>query len=206
MLHILKFTAGLAIVLFFVLHALDSCSVHAHQGGETTGDVTVIHKGFHGRKITRHGVVASKNSGANRSDGKCEFEGKGALNVKYCKFWNENGSDPPKVETPGFVAFGADYGGPKRKNNDADTMSIAKSQDQAKNQNQVSGENMLEAKTNDFGGLGTPRNDEAVIGYNVESKRLMEAAEDVVKLMQKDYKGSDRPRRKPPINNHVPRD
>ncbi|KAK8711886.1 hypothetical protein V6N13_147146 [Hibiscus sabdariffa] len=203
MLHILRFTAGLAIALFFVLHALYSCSVHAHPGGETTGEVTVIHKGFHGRKITRHGVVASKNSGANRSDGKCEFEGKGALNVKYCKFWNENGSDPPKVETPGFVALGADYGGPKRKNNDADIMSIAKPQDQAKNQ--VSGANMLEAKTNDFGGLGTPRNDETVIGYNVESKRLLEAAEEVVKLMQKDYKGSDRPRRKPPINNHVPR-
>ncbi|GMI77070.1 hypothetical protein HRI_001376300 [Hibiscus trionum] len=112
MLHILRFTAGLVILLFFVLHAIKSCSVHAHQGGETAGEVTVIQKGFHGRKITRHEVVASKNSGANRSDGKCEFEGKGALNVKY---WNENSSDPPpRVETPGFVAFGADYGGPKR--------------------------------------------------------------------------------------------
>lgn len=58
-------------------------------------------------------VVASKNSGANRFDGKChDFEEKGsAFNVK-CKKWNE--TTTPKVETADFVAFGADYHGPKR--------------------------------------------------------------------------------------------
>ncbi|GMI77069.1 hypothetical protein HRI_001376200 [Hibiscus trionum] len=84
-------------------------------------------------------------------------------------------------------------------------MSTAKSHDQANNQNQVSGANRLEAKTNDFGGLGTPINDEAVIGNNVESERLLEAAKELVNLMHKDYRGSEPPRRKPPINNHVPR-
>ncbi|GMI66206.1 hypothetical protein HRI_000289900 [Hibiscus trionum] len=108
MLHILRFTAGLVIVFFFVLHALKSCSVHADQGGKTAAEESIIQKEFHGRKIGRQEVVASKNSGANRFDGKCEFD------VKYCNYWNENSSDPPKVETPGFVAFGADYGRPKR--------------------------------------------------------------------------------------------
>ena len=54
----------------------------------------------------------SKNSGANRYDGKCDFEGKRAFNVK-CKYWNET-SSTPKVETADFVAFGADYHGPNR--------------------------------------------------------------------------------------------
>ena len=44
-----------------------------------------------------------------------------------------------------------------------------------------------------------------VIGNRVESKRLLEAAKEIVNLMNKDYKGCDRPRRKPPIHNHVPR-
>ncbi|KAK8569089.1 hypothetical protein V6N13_106962 [Hibiscus sabdariffa] len=188
MLHILRFAAGFVIVFSFVLHALKSCSVHADQAAEEA----VIQKEFHGRKIGRLEVVASKDSGAHRFDGKCEFEGKG----KYCNYWNENSSDPLKVETPGFVALGADYGGPKRKNNDADIMSTEKSQDQPNNQVRIV--NKLEEKT-----LGTPRNDEAVIGNKYESKRLLEAAKEVVNLMQKDYR--DRPGRKPPINNHVPR-
>ncbi|KAK9035022.1 hypothetical protein V6N11_077073 [Hibiscus sabdariffa] len=143
-------------------------------------------------KIGRQEVEASKDSGANRFDGKCEFEGKGAFNVKYCNYWNEDSS-----ETPGFIAIGADYGGPKRKNNDADIMSTEKSQDQPNNQVRIV--NKLEEKK-----LGTPRNDEAVIGNKDESKRLLEAAKEVVNLMQKDYR--DRPgSRKPPINNHVPR-
>lgn len=50
-------------------------------------------------------MAASKNSGANLCDGKCEIEGKGGFNVKY---GNENRS----VETAEFVAFGADYRGP----------------------------------------------------------------------------------------------
>ncbi|XVF31629.1 hypothetical protein REPUB_Repub17cG0007800 [Reevesia pubescens] len=232
MLHI-KFT-GLVFGLLFVLHALESCSVHAHQGGEAIG----------GRKLGGHEVVvrkeiggkqglevgASKNSGANRSDGKCDFEEKGALNVK-CKSWNENSSDP-KVETADFVAFGADYG----ENNDAEIMAIGKFQDQANNQ--VIGINKLEPKTRNFAGLGIPRThlpnsmkfeeskavplkasleshpsrsekpvsqEPPVIGNRVESKRLVEAAQEIVNLMHKDYKGCGRPCGKPPINNHVPR-
>lgn len=39
MVHMIRFTAGLLILLFFVLHALNS--VHAQQGGETAeGSVT----------------------------------------------------------------------------------------------------------------------------------------------------------------------
>ncbi|OMO52612.1 hypothetical protein CCACVL1_29171 [Corchorus capsularis] len=44
-----------------------------------------------------------------------------------------------------------------------------------------------------------------VIGKAVESKKLLEAAKEIVNLIHKDYKGNDRPRRKPPINNHVPK-
>ncbi|KAK5784399.1 hypothetical protein PVK06_038922 [Gossypium arboreum] len=81
--------------------------------------------------------------------------------------------------------------------NGAESVSIGKSQHQPKNQ--VSGVNKLEAKTSNFAGLGTPRNG----GNNVESEKLLEATKEIVKLMQEDYRG--RPRRKPPINNHVPR-
>ncbi|GMI66207.1 hypothetical protein HRI_000290000 [Hibiscus trionum] len=63
--------------------------------------------------------------------------------------------------------------------------------------NQVSGVNKLEAKT-----LGTPRNEEAVIGNKDESKRLLEAAKEVVNMMQGDYTPYGR---KPPVNNHVPK-
>ncbi|XP_039054365.1 uncharacterized protein LOC120196693 [Hibiscus syriacus] len=143
MLHILRFTAGLVIVLFFVLHALNSCSVHADQGRETAA---LIQKEFHGRKIGKQKDMVSKDSG---------------------------------------------------KKNDAAIMSIEKSQYQPNNQ--VSGVNKLEAKTSE-----TPRDDEAAIGNKDESKRLLEAAEEVVNLMNKDYSYRG-PRRKPPINNHVPR-
>ncbi|KAG8478041.1 hypothetical protein CXB51_027824 [Gossypium anomalum] len=183
MVHMIRFTAGLLILLFFVLHALNSCSVHAQQGRETAGEGSVTRKEFNGRKIGGHEVmVASKNSGANLCDGKCEIEGKGGFNVKY---GNENRS----VETADFVAFGG--------NNGAESVSIGKSQHQPNNQ--VSGVNKLEAKTSNFAGLGTPRNG----GNNVESEKLLEATKEIVKLMQEDYRG--RPRRKPPINNHVPR-
>ncbi|KAG4120802.1 hypothetical protein ERO13_D11G166600v2 [Gossypium hirsutum] len=147
MVHMIRFTAGLLILLFFVLHALNSCSVHAQQGRETAGEGSVTRKEFNGRKIGGHEVmVASKNSGGN---------------------------------------------------NGAESVSIGKSQHQPNNQ--VSGVNKLEAKTSNFAGLGTPRNG----GNNVESEKLLEATKEIVKLMQEDYRG--RPRRKPPINNHVPR-
>lgn len=55
---------------------------------------------------------SSKNSGANRCDGKCNLQGNEAFNVK-CKSWNET-STTSKVGTVDFVAFGADYHGPKR--------------------------------------------------------------------------------------------
>ncbi|XP_017630084.1 uncharacterized protein LOC108473028 [Gossypium arboreum] len=147
MVHMIRFTAGLLILLFFVLHALNSCSVHAQQGRETAGEGSVTRKEFNGRKIGGHEVtMASKNSGGK---------------------------------------------------NGAESVSIGKSQHQPKNQ--VSGVNKLEAKTSNFAGLGTPRNG----GNNVESEKLLEATKEIVKLMQEDYRG--RPRRKPPINNHVPR-
>lgn len=45
-----------------------------------------------------------------------------------------------------------------------------------------------------------------VMGSTIESKRLFEAdAKEVINLMNKDYKGFDQPRQKPPINNHVPK-
>ncbi|XP_050229724.1 uncharacterized protein LOC126678855 isoform X2 [Mercurialis annua] len=37
-----------------------------------------------------------------------------------------------------------------------------------------------------------------------DTQRLVEATREIVNLMNKDYKGTDRPRRKPPINNHIP--
>ncbi|KAK8541711.1 hypothetical protein V6N12_014338 [Hibiscus sabdariffa] len=129
MVHV-RFT-GLGLGLLFVLYALKNCPVHAHQGMETiaerhlTSEESLVSvgkelvDGFGGRKMGRHEVavvrkesgkgVDSKNSGANYgSDGKCDFEGKEGFSVK-CKTWKET-----KVETDDFVAFGADYGGPKR--------------------------------------------------------------------------------------------
>ncbi|XVF71332.1 hypothetical protein PTKIN_Ptkin12aG0028600 [Pterospermum kingtungense] len=247
-----RFT-GLVLGLFFVLHAFNSCSVHANQGGEIIGEKHVASEessfvvsfkgfidGFRGRKMGGHheavvvrketgdqkqsgfGVMASKNSGANRSDGpKChDFEEKGsAFNVK-CKIWHETTSiaTPPKVvETADFVAFGADYHGPTRVNG-AEIMPLGKFQDQANNQ--AIGMNKLETKTRDyqpFHLLNPMQLEESkavpskpvaqeplVIGNRVESKRLLEAVKEIENLMNKDYKW-DRPRRKPPINNHMPR-
>lgn len=54
---------------------------------------------FRGKKMGGHeGGVDSKNSGANYS-----YDGK-------CKTWDHE----TKVERDDFVAFGDDYGGPKR--------------------------------------------------------------------------------------------
>ncbi|KAL7101098.1 hypothetical protein ACP275_08G035700 [Erythranthe tilingii] len=39
-----------------------------------------------------------------------------------------------------------------------------------------------------------------------ESKSFLEAADEVAKLMVKDYGHGTKPRRKPPINNHEPKD
>ncbi|KAL0450415.1 UNVERIFIED_CONTAM: hypothetical protein Slati_1597900 [Sesamum latifolium] len=39
---------------------------------------------------------------------------------------------------------------------------------------------------------------------NDEPEAFIEAADEVATLMRKDYKGADRPRHKPPINNHEP--
>ncbi|KAK4367636.1 hypothetical protein RND71_011428 [Anisodus tanguticus] len=39
-----------------------------------------------------------------------------------------------------------------------------------------------------------------------ESKELVDAEDEVAKLMSKDYSGRSGPRRKPPINNHKPTD
>ncbi|CAA3027178.1 Hypothetical predicted protein [Olea europaea subsp. europaea] len=41
---------------------------------------------------------------------------------------------------------------------------------------------------------------------NDDSRAFLDAADEVVNLMRKDYKGADRPRRKPPIHNHEPTD
>ncbi|KAK8611607.1 hypothetical protein V6N13_131654 [Hibiscus sabdariffa] len=179
MVHV-RFT-GLGLGLLFVLYALKNCPVRAHQGMETDGErhltseesLVSVRKefvdGFGGRKMGRHEVevvrkesgkgVDSKNSGANYgSDGKCDFEGKEGFSVK-CKTRKQT-----KVETDDFVAFGADYGGPKRGNKDAEF------QDQANNQ--------------------------------IEEA---EAAKEIINLMHKDYRGMEKPRQKPPINNRIPR-
>ncbi|MBA0757405.1 hypothetical protein Gotri_020506 [Gossypium trilobum] len=143
--------------------------------------------------------VDSKNSGANYS-----YDGK-------CKTWDHE----TKVERDDFVAFGDDYGGPKPifiinvvylnagGNNDAEIMSTQKFHDQASNQ--VEGHSKAKPSLKN---LSSRRdNDEpTVMGNTIESKRLFEAdAKEVINLMNKDYKGLDQPRQKPPINNHVPK-
>ncbi|KAK9197284.1 hypothetical protein WN943_005420 [Citrus x changshan-huyou] len=40
---------------------------------------------------------------------------------------------------------------------------------------------------------------------DVDTQRLLIAAKEIENLMQKDYRGMSKPRRKPPINNHEPR-
>ncbi|PIM97919.1 hypothetical protein CDL12_27417 [Handroanthus impetiginosus] len=49
-----------------------------------------------------------------------------------------------------------------------------------------------------------PKHDYHSIKKNHESKAFLEAADEVANLMGKDYRGA--PRRKPPINNHEPKD
>ncbi|XP_034706944.1 uncharacterized protein LOC117930409 isoform X1 [Vitis riparia] len=39
-----------------------------------------------------------------------------------------------------------------------------------------------------------------------EEERLLKAVNEMVNLIHKDYKGTDKPKRKPPINNHEPSD
>lgn len=39
-----------------------------------------------------------------------------------------------------------------------------------------------------------------------EAERLLKAVNEMVNLIHKDYKGNDKPKRKPPINNHEPSD
>ncbi|GMI76287.1 hypothetical protein HRI_001298000 [Hibiscus trionum] len=36
-------------------------------------------------------------------------------------------------------------------------------------------------------------------------KHEVDAAKEIINLMHKDYKGLEKPRQKPPINNHIPR-
>ncbi|KAB2020725.1 hypothetical protein ES319_D07G088200v1 [Gossypium barbadense] len=88
-------------------------------------------------------------------------------------------------------------------NNDAEIMSTQKFHDQASNQ--VEGHS--KAKLNLKNISSRRDNDEpTVMGNTIESKRLSEAdAKEVINLMNKDYKGFDQPRQKPPINNHVPK-
>ncbi|PPS12859.1 hypothetical protein GOBAR_AA07767 [Gossypium barbadense] len=129
--------------------------------------------------------VDSKNSGANYS-----YDGK-------CKTWDHE----TKVERDDFVALGDDYGGPKRGNNDAEIMSTQKFHDQASNQ--VEGHSKAKPSLKNLS--SRLDNDEpTVMGNTIESKRLSEVeAKEVINLMNKDYKGFDQPRQKPPINNHV---
>lgn len=56
----------------------------------------------------------SKISGATYTVLKCELEGKGEIHAK-CKLCSDkNNGVPKKTNVVGFVAFSADYGGPKR--------------------------------------------------------------------------------------------
>ncbi|KAL3525811.1 hypothetical protein ACH5RR_014183 [Cinchona calisaya] len=53
--------------------------------------------------------------------------------------------------------------------------------------------------------MGLP-NSTASNSHQDASKAFLDAADEVVNLMRKDYGGKDRPRMKPPINNHEPTD
>ncbi|TYG60759.1 hypothetical protein ES288_D07G093200v1 [Gossypium darwinii] len=88
-------------------------------------------------------------------------------------------------------------------NNDAEIMSTQKFHDQASNQ--VEGHSKEKPNLKNISSRRD--NDEpTVMGNTIESKRLSEAdAKEVINLMNKDYKGFDQPRQKPPINNHVPK-
>ncbi|TYI18451.1 hypothetical protein ES332_A07G091900v1 [Gossypium tomentosum] len=91
-------------------------------------------------------------------------------------------------------------------NNDAEIMSTQKFHDQASNQYiQVEGHSKAKPSLKNLS--SRLDNDEpTVMGNTIESKRLSEVdAKEVINLMNKDYKGFDQPRQKPPINNHVPK-
>ena len=69
-----------------------------------------VHKVVMSKEIER----TSENSGATHSDGKSDqLEVKGNFNVK-CKVGDNNNCTPKKYyRVAGFVAFNADYQGPK---------------------------------------------------------------------------------------------
>lgn len=46
--------------------------------------------------------------------------------------------------------------------------------------------------------------DEESKGRKDEAKRIFKAEKEIMKLMHRDYGGRWKPRRKPPINNHIP--
>ncbi|KAL0332164.1 UNVERIFIED_CONTAM: hypothetical protein Scaly_2117900 [Sesamum calycinum] len=59
-------------------------------------------------------------------------------------------------------------------------------------------------KSSGNGKMAAKHDHHSTFKKNDEPEALLEAADEVATLMRKDYKGADRPRRKPPINNHEP--
>ncbi|KAH1131011.1 hypothetical protein J1N35_002389 [Gossypium stocksii] len=87
--------------------------------------------------------------------------------------------------------------------NDAEIMSTQKFHDQASNQVEEHSKTKPSLKNHS---LRLNNDEPTIMGNTTESKRLSEAdTKEVINLMNKDYKGFNQPRQKPPINNHVPK-
>ena len=70
-----------------------------------------VHKVLMSKEIEKQDVTTSEISGATHFDGNSDLEVKGDFKVK-CKLGDSN-KTPKKYRVAGFVAFNADYQGPK---------------------------------------------------------------------------------------------
>ncbi|KAL6324461.1 hypothetical protein AAG906_013273 [Vitis piasezkii] len=223
----IKFTS-LVLGLLLVLQALRVSLTQAHQaramngnGLAMTGENVLLVKkglldgkpnavtrtrGLGGRKmvvdrVSRKGIEEqglnqenSKISGANHSVGNCELEGKGGLDVK-CKIGDE------RKDNYAWEKFARKSRYPP---NDQPNSSFSQPQDNL---------NTLEPKTWKCSSLGCTSKSKIPVSQEPpdttqrdEAERLLKAVNEMVNLIHKDYKGTDKPKRKPPINNHEPSD
>ncbi|PQQ07107.1 uncharacterized protein Pyn_37469 [Prunus yedoensis var. nudiflora] len=171
--------------------------------------------GLGGRKMAAHKVLrkleparpasqlngettSSKNSGATRSsEGNCDFEGKGDLNVK-CK---------------DSKASSNSYGEPQNIMNQQADIKILEPTTLKASANSFGIPRVLKPKHSQDSKTKQPiiRAHQKAINYDDtddhhkltdEARRLLKATREIVNLMHKDYHGMGR--RKPPINNHEP--
>ncbi|KAK0584903.1 hypothetical protein LWI29_020644 [Acer saccharum] len=139
------------------------------------------------RKIAAHKMFKKELekeiiSGANRCVGKCEFEGR--------RDFSDTSSSSHHLHHHKLIKGG-------HSNDEASMKSLGTIHYQVDDQINMKKTQSQESKTE----LNPRRSED---DEKVEAERLLIETKKIVNLMHKDYKGMDKPRRKPPINNHEP--